>query len=92
MSAQKLENGLQEGDASIDGKHPQGGGARKPHVAAAQGAQGGEKDFHAPAGQATAQEIMDQIVNAGMMFMHMNLTFVLLMLKSIYRFFVFMRR
>lgn len=46
-----------DGGTSIDGKHPDRGDASQGQVAVAQRADGGEDDFHAPAGQTALQEI-----------------------------------
>ena len=44
-------HGGDDGGAAIDGKHPDGGDALQGQITVAQGADGSEDDFHAPAGQ-----------------------------------------
>lgn len=52
-----------DGGTAIDGKHPDGGDALQCQVAVAQGADGGEDDFHAPAGQTAFEKIFQKDSN-----------------------------
>lgn len=56
--SQQPADGREDGRAAVDWEHPEGSGSFKRHIAAAEGTQGCEQDFHAPARKTAFYEIV----------------------------------
>ena len=57
----KAADGSQKSGAAVDGEHPEGSMSRQFPVFSGQCPQGCEADFHAPAGDAAAEKVRNEV-------------------------------